>query len=108
MSVLLQLISLLAAAVLILCGFLYMFNGKKAAEILKKLLVVLLLLPLGISFLYQYLQGWLGGFSNVLLLLFICLVAYFVWQHRLHPRGQERRAPRPERMPVAPHTKDEE
>ncbi len=108
MSALYQLVWSLAGIVMIVAGFVYMFNPQKGTDILKRLLVVLILLPLGICFLYQYIQMLMGSFSTVFLLVAISVVAYFIWQHRFTPHKPERKALRPERTPVVPHREEEE
>lgn len=101
-------LSSMAALALIVVGFWYMFDPKKAGAVLKRLVIGLLLFPFGISFLCQFIRGWLGGFTSLLLLLVASVVAYFVWQNRSHPHEREQKAPRPERTPVLPSGEENE
>lgn len=96
-----ELVTLGAAAVLVVCAFVYPFNQKKPIEWLKRagfVLIVLLLLPSLVAGLAKA----LGPAVFILLVLFVSLAAYWVRERRKPRRPVPRRPARPERTPNLP------
>ena len=92
---------------IVIAAFVYMLSPKRGAELLKRLVVLLLAAGFGICVFAEFIRSLSG--SGYLLILLLVVAAYFIREARLWRKGnEETRRFGAERTPVMPSAFDKE